>query len=323
MIKRVVEISSQALHVSTSLGQLLLSDRDRPAASALVVNGHSPTRTVPLEDIGLLMIDHSATTITAAALSSLADNGVAVCLCGSDHLPVGLLLPLANRHETVWRINDQMATTRPTRKNLWRQIVRAKIQGQKANLLVGSPAYSKLSELRDSVRSGDPGNVESQAARVYWANWLGTGQSFMRAGGEGDRGAAPNSLLDYGYAVIRAALARAIVSAGLVPAIGVHHSHRSNSFCLADDLIEPLRPMIDRRVRSLYLDGVTTVSREAKESLLSMLTFRVAIPSDDSTAKLRTGPLGVALHRYVASFVECLPDFAHRRRLAIPRFCRK
>jgi len=323
MIKRIVELSSQPYHVSTSQGQLLFSPRDNCPASELGDHENGTKRSVPLEDIGLLMIDQHATTITAAALSSLAGNGVAVCFCGSDHLPAGLLLPLASRHETVWRINDQISTTRPTRKNLWRQIIRAKIQGQRANVPAGSPAYSKLADLRDSVRSGDPVNVESQAARVYWANWLGAGQSFIRAGGETERGVAPNNLLDYGYAVIRAALARATVSAGLVPAIGVHHRHRSNSFCLVDDLIEPIRPMIDRRVRLLYLDGVQTVSTEAKEALLSMLTFRVAMPSDDRSAKLRTGPLGVALHRYVASFVECLPDMAHRRRLAIPRFCRK
>jgi CRISPR-associated protein Cas1 len=234
-----------------------------------------------------------------------------------------ILLPLADRHETVWRIQHQTATTKPTRKNLWRQIIRAKIQGQRANLDPRSPAFFKLSELRDAVRSGDASNIESQAARVYWSHWLGPEHSFVRSGGTGELATPPNNLLDYGYAVVRAALARAIVSAGLVPAIGIHHSNRSNSYCLADDLIEPIRPMVDRRVRTLYRDGLITLSREAKESLLSLLTTRVAMPSEDSPSKFKTGPLGVSLHRYVSSFVECLPDMKQRRRLAIPRFCRK
>jgi CRISPR-associated protein Cas1 len=324
LIKRVIDVSSQPCHLRTAQGQLILIRRsEAPAGRAKDIGGEETISAIPLEDLGLVMIDQSASTITTTALASLADHGVAVCFCDRHHLPTGLLLPLADRHETVWRINDQIGTTKPARKRLWRQIVRAKIHGQRANLDPASPAWAKLTALRDAVRSGDPTNVESQAARVYWANWLGPGLAFTRAGGEGLEASPPNNLLDYGYSIIRAAVARAIVSAGLVPALGIHHDNRSNAFCLADDLVEPLRPMVDRRVRSLFQNGIRTLSRESKEQLLSLLTMKVSMPSTDDPTRRRTGPLGVALHRYVASFVACLPDMKQQRKLSIPQFCRE
>jgi CRISPR-associated protein Cas1 len=118
--------------------------------------------------------------------------------------------------------------------------------------------------------------------------------------------------------VLRAAVARAIVSAGLLPALGIHHDSRSNSFCLADDLVEPLRPIVDRRVRELFLSGVDTLSRQSKEALLSLLTVRVGVPSSTDPRRRQTGPLMVSLHRYVASFVECIPVMQPRQKLAIP-----
>jgi CRISPR-associated protein Cas1 len=324
MIKRVIEISAEPCHLRTAQGQLVIMRRPSAQAAGTTAgdrDAEPTTLSIPMEDIGLVMIDQLASSVTTSTLGSLADYGVAVCFCDARHLPTGLLLPLADRHETVWRIGDQISTTKPTRKRLWRQIVRAKIHGQRANLDPASSSFSKLAALRDSVRSGDPRNVESQAARVYWANWLGREHGFVRVAGGGGHSQPPNNLLDYGYAVMRAAMARAIVSAGLVPALGVHHENRSNSFCLADDLMEPLRPLVDRQVRALFQSGIKTLSRESKAQLLSLLTATVVIPGDDGGAKRRTGPLAVALHRYVSSFVECLPDMSQRRRLAIPQMC--
>ena len=319
MIKRTLEISSEPTHLSVRDGQLLIIRKDlKDPSTAQEVRVKSIAGTVPLEDIGLVMVDQRDTTFSHSALSGLAENGAAVCVCGPNHLPAGLLLPFADRHETVWRIKDQIAISRPTKKRLWRQIVRAKILGQSKNLPENSAAAIKLMALRDSVRSGDPSNVEAQAAKLYWGQWLGVGNTFRRFANPERMGQSPNNLLDYGYAVMRAAVARAIVSAGLLPAIGIHHDSRSNSFCLADDLVEPLRPIVDHRVRDLFQSGVTTLSREAKQSLLSLLHVEVGVTQLGEPRQSHCGPLLVVLHRYLASFVECIPSIREGQKLAIP-----
>ena len=158
--------------------------------------------------------------------------------------------------------------------------------------------------------------------RVQFASALGP-ISTLRGPGTSyelrhELGQSPNNLLDYGYAIMRAAVARAIVSAGLLPAIGIHHDSRSNSFCLADDLVEPLRPIVDHRVRDLFQSGVTTLSREAKQSLLSLLHAEVGVTQLGEPRQSHCGPLLVVLHRYLASFVECIPSIRDGQKLAIP-----
>lgn len=312
MIKRIIELSADPAHVSARDGQLLIT-RGRNAASNNTFAG-----SIPLEDLGLLMIDQRDTTVSLTALAAAAEHGAAVCVCGANHLPVGLLLPLADRHETVWRIQDQIATRLPTKKRLWRQIIRAKIHGQARNLPGSSPASEKLRALRRTVRSGDPDNVEARAARLYWEHWLGEETSFSRVSSPGGGGEPPNNLLNYGYAVMRAAVARAIVSAGLIPAIGIHHRSRSNSFCLADDLVEPLRPLVDRQVQEMFVAGVREISPAAKRTLLALLVAKVKVRSSEHPGRMLSGPLMVALHRYVASFVECIPSMKPNQKLAIP-----
>lgn len=322
MIKRTVEISSEPVHLAVRNSQLLVVRRDPAAvASSRSVSVASIAGSVPLEDLGFVMVDQRDTSFSLAALSGMAENGAAVCVCGPNHLPTGLLLPLADRHETVWRIKDQIAIRKPTKKRLWRQIVRAKILAQSRNLPESSAASRKLRALREAVRSGDPSNIEAEAARIYWEHWLGDDVPFRRISEPTRAGLPPNNFLDYGYAVLRAAVARAIVSAGLLPALGIHHDSRSNSFCLADDLVEPLRPIVDRQARDLFLSGVETLSRESKESLLSLLSVRVGMPSSSDPRRGQTGPLMVSLHRYVASFIECIPSMQPRQRLAIPTVC--
>ncbi len=319
MIKRTVEISAEPSHLTVRDAQLLIVRRNPAAvAASRTVTAASIAGSVPLEDLGFVMVDQRDTSFSLAALSGMAENGAAVCVCGPNHLPIGLLLPLADRHETVWRIKDQIAIRKPTKKRLWRQIIRAKILAQSRNLPESSLASQKLNALRQSVRSGDPSNIEAEAARIYWEHWLGEGAPFRRISDHSRTGLPPNNLLDYGYAVLRAAVARAIVSAGLLPALGIHHDSRSNSFCLADDLVEPLRPIVDRQVRDLFLSGVDTLSRQSKEALLSLLAVCVETPSATDPRRPQTGPLMVSLHRYVASFVECIPVMQPRQRLAIP-----
>lgn len=292
MIKRTIEISQQPAHLTVKLGQLLLK------------HGDEIVRQIPCEDIGMVLVDHPGTTYSHAALIQLAESGAALVVCGRDHLPAAVLLPMVDHSQVVWRIDDQLQAGKPLRKSLWKQLVQAKIRAQAANLPKDYPARSKMLDLARSVRSGDPSNIEAQAARVYWSIWLGE-ETFRR-----DRDAdGLNSLLNYGYAVIRAAVARALVAAGLLPALGLHHRHRANPFCLADDMMEPLRGLVDDRARDLYRQGYDCLDREAKAGLLRLLAEPVRLGNEK-------GPLMVNLHRMTASLVRCYRGQA--KQLEIP-----
>lgn len=286
MIKHTIEISQNPAQLSVKLDQLQIRQKAEDGEK---------TASVACEDVGMLILDHPQVTCSHAALSRLTEAGAVVVLCGRDHLPAGLLLPLADHTEVVHRIQDQIGASIPVKKRLWQQIVAAKIRGQAGNLGHDAEARRKLKTLSQQVQSGDPTNVEGQAARIYWSAWLGEDRAFRRDY-EGD---GINGLLNYGYAVLRAAVARALVSAGLTPALGIHHCNRSNAFCLADDLVEPLRPLVDYRVRQLHAKGCVELGKEAKTGLLELLTFPVGVGEFE-------GPLMVALHRYAASFVRCL-----------------
>lgn len=317
MIKRTIEISGAPAHLTVKDGQLVICTADYIEASTSCALDSLRNR-IPLEDIGLVMVDHRGATFSLSALTGIVEHGGAMCVCSANHLPSGLLLPLATRHETVWRLKDQFLATAPTKKRLWRQIVKAKILAQAGNLPRGSVGRQRLLSLRSTVKSGDHSNVEAHAARIYWAEWLGRDAGFKRIVTPHDDGTPANAFLNYGYAVIRAAVARAIVSAGLIPAIGIHHNNRSNSFCLADDLMEPLRPIVDSRVRDLLSAGYTELGRTEKASLLAVLTQPVRVRASHESQKSLRGPLLVSLHRYVASFVACLPKAHRDQRLAIP-----
>jgi CRISPR-associated protein Cas1 len=289
MIKRTIEISKEPAHLAVRLGQLLIRRPDAENASA---------PSIPCEDVGLLIVDQPQTSYSHPALVKLIDAGAVVVLCGQDHLPAALILPLSTHTELVWRIHDQIAASKPLCKRLWQQIVVAKIHAQAANLPPGSAARDKILALAPQVRSGDPENLEAQAAKIYWAAWLGQAEAAADFRRNAD---APglNAFLNYGYAVLRAALARALVAAGLHPALGIHHANRSNPFCLADDLLEPLRPLVDARVRDLNEWGLDTLDQRSKVHLLEILAANVRTGD-------QTGPLMVALHRMAASFVKCL-----------------
>jgi CRISPR-associated protein Cas1 len=292
VIKRTLEISREPAHLSVRDEQLVLK-RDGQTVGQ-----------VPCEDIGVVLVDHPQTTYTHSALAKLAESDAAVVICGRDHLPAAILLPMADHSQVVWRLDAQLNVSRPLRKQLWRQLVVAKIQAQARNVPADQPAHRKLLALAREVRSGDPTNIEAQAARVYWCNWLWQ-EEFRRD----PDGPGLNSFLNYGYAVLRAAVARAIVAAGLLPSLGLHHRNRSNSFCLADDLLEPLRPLVDDRVRELARQGYDELNQPAKAALLEILAERVRT-SDE------VGPLMVQLHRYVASLVHCFTG--EQRELEIP-----
>lgn len=303
MIKRTIEVSREPAHLCVRHNQLTLT-RD-----------HKTVGSIPCEDIGVVVVDHPQATYTHAALAQLALADATLVICGPDHLPVAMLVPLADHTQVVWRVREQIEAGKPLGKRLWQQIVQAKIQAQAANLEPESPAYRRLQQLAADVRSGDPTNAEAQAAKVYWSAWLISAPlerrdqcgSFRRD----PDGAGANALLNYGYAVMRAAVARALVAAGLLPSLGLHHSNRSNAFCLADDLMEPLRPLVDERVRQLLFAGQTELDQPTKAELLELL----AIPM--RTADER-GPLLVALHRYTASLVQCFQGKSRRLEIPVP-----
>lgn len=298
MIKRTLEISREPAHLSVRDDQLVLK-RDGQIFGQ-----------VPCEDIGVVLVDHPQTTYTHGALAKLAESDAAVVICGRDHLPAAILLPMIDHSQVVWRLDAQLAVGRPLRKQLWRQLVVAKVQAQARNISPDLPAHRKLIALAREVRSGDPTNIEAQAARVYWGNWLWQVADEETPEFRRDPDLPGlNSFLNYGYAILRAAIARAIVAAGLLPSLGLHHRNRSNAFCLADDLIEPLRPLVDDRVRELHRQGHEELNQPAKAALLEILADRVRFGDE-------VGPLMVELHRYVASLVRCFTG--DDRELQIP-----
>ncbi|EAQ81638.1 hypothetical protein DSM3645_28692 [Blastopirellula marina DSM 3645] len=282
MIKRTVEISQEPFHLGLRHKQLTFK------REGAVVH------TIPCEEIGVVVIDHPGTTYTHAALRQLAASDAAVVICGANHLPAAILLPLADHSEVVWRLVEQIEAPKPLCKRLWRQIVRAKIDAQASVLPDDCPGRQKLKSLIPLVKPGDAANVEARAAKTYWQFWYP--EAGFRRDADSD---GVNALLNYGYAIARAAIARAIVSAGLTPALGLHHRNRSNPFCLADDLIEPFRPMVDERVRELHRQGYDSLTQECKGELLKLLARQTSLDGEK-------GPFMVQLHRMLGSLVRCL-----------------
>lgn len=297
MIKHTIEISQEPFHLAVELDQLRLRRQGLDSAAA---------PSIPCEDIGLVIVDHPETTYSHAALARLLEVGAAVVLCDRRHLPAGLLLPMGNHSEGVSRLQEQIGASRPLLKRLWKQVVQAKLSNQAANLEKDSPASRRLRALADEVKSGDPANVEAQAAKIYWAEWLGAGSGFRR---DFDGGDGVNAQLNYGYAVLRAAVGRALVAAGLHPALGIHHCNRANAFCLADDMLEPLRPFVDRAVRALQRAGLDALNPITKKTLLGLLAAPVRLAGE-------TSPLMVGLHRMAAALVHSYQGL--ERRLLFP-----
>jgi CRISPR-associated protein Cas1 len=282
MIKRTIEISSSACKLSLQHSQLIIERPDQSQAS------------IPCEDIGLLVIDHAQACYTHSVLITLLQAGAAIIFCGSSHLPEGLLLPLSGHTLTAQRLRSQIDASLPACKQLWRQVVQAKIRHQADVLGANHPSYQKLMTLAEGVKSGDTANVEAHAARIYWQHVL-VDQPIKRDP-EGD---SPNNFLNYGYAILRAAVARAIVGSGLNPTLGIHHRNQYNPYALADDLMEPFRPMIDRRVRLLVAEGAAELGRREKTTLLEFMTDTVRLND-------QTGPFMVMLSRMTASFCRCI-----------------
>lgn len=254
-------------------------------------------QTRSIEDIGVVVLDNRQITITNALLDALLANNCAVITCNERHMPVGLLLPLAGNATQSERFQHQLNASQPLRKQLWQQTVQQKIRNQMRVLQTCTDAETRcMQKWIDEVRSGDADNREARAAVYYWKYLFAEIDNFTR-----DRdGDSPNHLLNYGYAILRAIVARALVASGMLPTLGIHHHNRYNAYCLADDIMEPYRPYVDRLVVEIIeqYGADTELSKDIKSELLSIPTLDVVINGKRS-------PLMIAVSQTTASLYKC------------------
>jgi CRISPR-associated protein Cas1 len=300
MIKRTICIENACfLHFGNE--QLIVSYRHISGMQ------NKPDKTVPIEDIGMLVLEHQQISLTHYLLDKLVSANVAVITCNTTHHPTGMLLPLEGNTLQSERFRAQILASEPLKKQLWQQTVKAKITNQAMVLKKWDGKYKLLSNLAKGVKSGDEGNREAIAAAHYWQNLFPPAWNFYRK----RDGVPPNNLLNYGYAIVRAGMARAIVGAGLLPTLGIFHRNRYNAYCLADDLMEPYRPFVDMLVRSMIdkTSAVDTMTQPLKVELLKIPTLDVLLADDKS-------PLMVAMQRTAVSAAKCYAG--EQRKLLLP-----
>lgn len=257
----------------------------------------SSVKRIPIEDIGVMVLDHKQITITQGALGALLNNNVAVITCDDHHMPSGLMLPLAGNTTQSERFRHQIEASLPLKKQLWQQTIQSKIQNQSSVLYhQRGIECGNMEAWAKQVKSGDADNLEGRAAAFYWQNLFGDIKGFNR-----DReGIPPNNLLNYGYAILRAVVARSLVGSGLLPTLGIHHHNRYNAYCLADDIMEPYRPYVDQLVTEIVDSGVdiSKLTSEIKSKLLS-------IPVLDVVINGRRSPLMIGVGMTTASLYKC------------------
>jgi CRISPR-associated protein Cas1 len=257
----------------------------------------SVVKHVPIEDIGVVVLDHKQITITQGAMSALLDNNVAVITCDEHRMPSGLMLPLDGNTTQSERFRDQIEASLPLKKQLWQQTIQAKILNQSTVLYrQRGLECGNMEAWAKQVKSGDSDNLEGRAAAFYWQNLFGHIKGFRR-----DReGVSPNNMLNYGYAILRAVVARSLVGSGLLPTLGIHHHNRYNAYCLADDIMEPYRPYVDKLVAEIVDSGadITNLTKEIKGQLLS-------IPVLDVMINGRRSPLMIGVGMTTASLYKC------------------
>lgn len=309
MIKRTLYFGNPA-YLSVKLAQLEVRLPEVEANLELPDSFRaSAVKRIPIEDIGVVVLDNRRITITQAALAALLDNQVAVITCDDRRMPAGLMLPLAGNTTQTERFRHQIDASLPLKKQLWQQTVQAKILNQSSVLYrCRGLDCGNMEAWAKQVRSGDGDNLEGRAAAFYWQQLFGHVEGFRR-----DReGVAPNNLLNYGYAVLRAVVARALVGSGLLPTLGIHHHNRYNAYCLADDVMEPYRPYVDLLVADLVDGGAdcSALTAEIKSRLLSVPVLDVVIDG-------RRSPLMIGVGMTTASLYKCFSG--ESRKIAYPR----
>lgn len=291
MIKRTLFFGNPA-YLSTKYEQLVVNFPD-----AL-----QETKTVAIEDIGIVVLEHQQITVTNGLLEKLTHNNVALITCDHSHMPIGLLLPLSGHTEQTERYKHQINASVPLKKNLWQQTISAKITNQAGLLKEKGIPMRKMELWAKEVTSGDSLNHEARAAVYYWQSLIKV-ENFTR----GQKGIPPNNLLNYGYAILRAITARALVSSGMLPTLGIFHRNKYNAYCLADDIMEPYRPYVDLIVCHIMetVDSYEELTVEIKKQLLNIATIDVNIDGKNS-------PLMVAMTRTTHSLHECFEGSSRR-----------
>lgn len=297
MIKRTLFFGNPA-YLNTKNEQLVVSYPDKELE----------TKTVAIEDIGVIVMENQQITITNGLLEKLISNNVAVITCDHQHMPVGLLMPLSGHSQQTERFKHQISASLPLKKNLWQQTVSAKITNQARLLKEKGIPMRKMEQWSKEVTSGDALNHESRAAVYYWSKLFGD-ENFNRS----QKGMAPNNLLNYGYAILRGITARALVSSGMLPTLGIFHRNKYNAYCLADDIMEPYRPYVDLIVSHIVdtEDNFEELTIDLKKQLLSIAGIDVQIDGKSS-------PLMVAMSRTTNSLYECFSGVS--RKILYPEY---
>lgn len=281
--------------------------RDSQLSIESTVDGQAQSATVPVEDIGVMVIDHPQITLSSGLLQALQENNVALITCDQRHMPQSLLLPIEGNKTQQERYEAQLNASEPLKKQLWAQTITQKIKNQAAVLDCLSIKSDYLYPLYKNVKSGDSDNAEATAANYYWSAIFGHIKGFVRH----RKGPPPNNLLNYGYSILRGTMARSIVCAGLLPTLGIFHKNRYNAFCLADDLMEPYRPYVDQVVHGMVSEygAIEDMQKEHKAALLKISSMDVLIEGEKS-------PLMIATQRTAVSLVKCFMQ--EQRKLVLP-----
>jgi len=293
MIKRTLMFSNPA-YLSHRNSQLVISFPEKDKED----------RTVPIEDIGVLLLENQQITISHGCIAALLQNNVAVISCDASHMPTGLILPLDGGHTQAERFRYQIEASLPLKKQLWQQTIQQKIYNQARVLDILGYDVDNMYRWSKAVRSGDPDNFEGRAAAYYWQTIFSKYMEFNRH----RAGVPPNNLLNYGYAILRAVVARALVSSGLLPTLGIFHRNKYNAYCLADDIMEPYRPFVDRMVYDIVAEGeedISELNTNLKTRLLKMLQVDVQFYD-------MTSPLMVGMSRTTASLARCFEGVSRK-----------
>lgn len=296
MIKRTLFFGNPA-YLSTRNNQLIISFSDKEKKDVRV----------PIEDIGFIVLEHPQITLTNRLIELLVKNKTAIVTCDAQHLPCSILQPLVGHSEQTERYRHQINASLPLKKNLWQQTVAAKIENQARHLKKRGAKYKKLERWSTEVKSGDTTNIEGVAASYYFQRIFPI-EGFTRYA----KGETPNNLLNYGYAILRAITARAIISSGMLPSIGIFHSNKYNAFTLADDIMEPYRPFVDQMVYEIITkhEDTSTLDAKLKAELLKIPVMDVEIDN-------KMSPLMHALSRTTNSLYECFEGSS--RKLLYPK----
>ena len=305
MIKRTLCFSNPT-YLSVKMDQLMIRI---PETLDLYGNKIDELDTsITIEDIGIVVLDNKQITITQSVIEKLLSNNSALITCDASHLPVGLMLPLSGNTTQSERFRNQIDISVPLKKQLWQQTIQAKIFNQaKALKKIRVVDAKNMFVWANNVKSGDSDNLEGRAAAFYWKTLFSEIKDFTRS----REGIFPNSLLNYGYAILRAVVARALVISGLLPTLGIHHHNRYNAYCLADDIMEPYRPYVDILVCELISqnENIKEVDSVVKSKLLSIPVMEVIVNGKRS-------PLMVAVGQTTASLYRCFSG--EQRKIVYP-----